>query len=112
MLNVLERLPQTFYYLDTWRGNLFAIPQADGDQQLVAIGRAYPGLGTIATDFGDLRASSFSLLRVEPCEPRTSDTVILRVALPPGGKGRALCLYTFDGSQGWLSPLLAPPAHR
>lgn len=73
---MLERFPQTFCHLDAWRGNLFAVPKADGEQQLVAIDWSYPGLGTIATDIGDLMAPSFSLLRVEPCDPRTLDKVI------------------------------------
>lgn len=76
MLDVLERLPQTFGHLDAWRGNLFAVPEADEEQRLIAIDWAYPGLGTIATDIGDLMAPSFGLFRVEPCDPRTLDRVI------------------------------------
>lgn len=76
LLDVLERLPQTFCHLDAWRGNLFATPPEDGAHQLIAIDWAYPGLGTIATDIGDLMAPSFSLFKVEPCNPRTLDTVI------------------------------------
>ncbi|GHO85089.1 phosphotransferase [Dictyobacter formicarum] len=76
LLEVFERLPQTFCHLDAWRGNLFAAPQGDGQHQLIAIDWAYPGLGTIATDIGDLFAPSFGLFGVEPCDPRTLDTVI------------------------------------
>jgi hypothetical protein len=76
LLDVLERLPQTFCHLDAWRGNLFAAPQAYGEHQLIALDWAYPGLGTIATDIGDLMAPSFSLFGVEACDPRTLDTVI------------------------------------
>ncbi|HZR39287.1 MAG TPA: hypothetical protein VFB12_04180 [Ktedonobacteraceae bacterium] len=76
LLDVLERLPQTFCHLDAWRGNFFAAPQADSEHQLIAIDWAYPGLGTIATDIGDLMAPSYSLFGVEPCDPRTLDTVI------------------------------------
>jgi hypothetical protein len=76
LLDVLERLPQTFCHLDAWRRNLFAAPKADGEHQLIAIDWAYPGLGTIGTDIGDLMAASFSLFGVEPCDPRTLDAVI------------------------------------
>lgn len=78
LLDVLERLPQTFCHLDAWRRNLFAAPQGDGKHQLIAIDWAYPGLGTIATDIGDLLAASFSLFGAEPCDPRTLDTVIFQ----------------------------------
>jgi hypothetical protein len=78
LLDVLERLPQTFCHLDAWRRNLFAAPERNGHQQLIAIDWAYPGLGTIATDIGDLFAASFSLFGVEPCEPSTLDTVIFQ----------------------------------
>ena len=78
LLDVLERLPQTFCHLDAWRRNLFAAPERDGKHQLIAIDWAYPGLGTIATDIGDLLAASFSLFGVEPCDPRTLDTVIFQ----------------------------------
>jgi hypothetical protein len=76
LLDVLERLPQTFCHLDAWRGNFIAAPQREGHHQLIAIDWAYPGLGTIATDIGDLFAPSFSLFGVEPCDPRTLDTTI------------------------------------
>src|SRR5258708_23089047 len=76
LLDVLERLPQTFGHLDAWRRNLFAVPERYGQHQLIAIDWAYPGLGTIATDIGDLFAASFSLFGVEPCDPRTLDTAI------------------------------------
>lgn len=76
LLDVFERLPQTFCHLDAWRGNLCAAPQGDRQHQLIAIDWAYPGLGTIATDIGDLFAPSFGLFGVEPCDPRTLDTVI------------------------------------
>jgi hypothetical protein len=78
LLDVLERLPQTFCHLDAWRRNLFAAPERDGKHQQIAIDWAYPGLGTIATDIGDLLAASFSLFGVEPCDPRTLDTVIFQ----------------------------------
>ena len=78
LLDVLERLPQTFCHLDAWRRNLFAAQPGDGEHQLIAIDWAYPGLGTIGTDIGDLFAASFSLFGVEPCDPRTLDTVIFQ----------------------------------
>jgi thiamine kinase-like enzyme len=74
LLDVLERLPQTFCHLDAWRRNLYASPQVEGQHQLIAIDWAYPGLGTIATAIGDLFAASFSLFGVEPCDLRTLDT--------------------------------------
>lgn len=76
LLNVLERLPQTFCHLDAWRRNLFAAPEGDGQHQLIAIDWAYPGLGTIASDIGDLFAASFSMFGVEACDPRTIDATI------------------------------------
>jgi hypothetical protein len=76
LLDVLERLPQTLCHLDAWRGNLFATPEVDGEHQLIAIDWAYLGLGTMATDIGDLMAPSFELFGVEPCDPRTLDRVI------------------------------------
>lgn len=76
LLDVLERLPQTFCHLDAWRGNLFAAPDANGQHQFIAIDWAYAGLGTIATDIGDLAGASFSMFGVEPCDPRTFHTLI------------------------------------
>jgi len=78
LLDVLERLPQIFGHLDAWRRNLFAAPERDRHHQLIAIDWAIPGLGTIATDIGDLFAASFSLFGVEPCDPRALDTVIFQ----------------------------------
>lgn len=76
LLDVLERLPQTFCHLDAWRGNFITAPQREGHHQLIAIDWAYPGLGTIATDIGDLFAPSFALFGVEQCDPYTLDTTI------------------------------------
>lgn len=72
LLDVLEQFPQTFCHLDAWRRNLFA----DSDHRLIVIDWAYPGLGAIATDIGDLFAASFGIFGVEPCDPRTLDTAI------------------------------------
>jgi hypothetical protein len=100
LLDVLERLPQTFCHLDAWRKNLFAAPEANGQHRLVAIDWAYPGLGTVATDIGDLTAASFSLFGVEPCDPRTLDTVIFESYLEglwaagwPGDRRMVRCAF-------------------
>lgn len=76
LLDIFEGLPQTFCHLDAWRRNLFAPPPGDGQDRLIAIDWAFPGMGTVATDIGDLFAASYGFFGVEPCDPRTLDTVI------------------------------------
>lgn len=76
LLAVLERLPQTFCHLDAWRGNFLTAAQGEEQHQLIAIDWAYPGLGTVGSDIGDLFAPSFSLFAVEPCDPQTLDRTI------------------------------------
>jgi len=78
LLAVLERLPQTFCHLDAWRGNFMTAAEGEGHHQLIAIDWAYPGLGTVGTDIGDLFAPSFSLFAVEPCDPQTLDRTIFQ----------------------------------
>lgn len=76
LLNILERLPQTFCHMDAWHDNLIATPGTEGEHRLLAIDWAYAGLSTIATDIGDLMAPSFGLFKVEPCDPQTLDRTI------------------------------------
>jgi hypothetical protein len=119
LLDVLERLPQTFGHLDAWRRNLFAVPEKDENHQLIAIDWAYAGLGTIATDAGDLFAASFSQFGVESCDPRTLDAVIFQNYLEGlltagwrGDRGMVRCAFALFAALKygcllhWLSKII------
>jgi hypothetical protein len=76
LLNALDRLPHTLCHLDAWRGNFFAPQQPKSEERLVAIDWAFPGLGAVGIDAGDLFAPGFGMCAVEPCEPGTLDSIV------------------------------------
>lgn len=69
LLRALDRVPHTFCHLDAWRRNMFAPGGSEASQGLTLIDWAYPGLGALGIDAGDLFGESFCLSELGDTEP-------------------------------------------
>ena len=76
LLRALDRVPQTFCHLDAWRRNMFAPVSGGGLHGLTLIDWAYPGLGAVGTDPGDLFGESFCLSELRDIGPEVFDRSI------------------------------------
>jgi thiamine kinase-like enzyme len=76
LLRALDRVPHTFCHLDAWRRNMFAPVGGEGPQGLTLIDWAYPGLGAVGTDVGDLFGESFCLSELGDVGPEVFDRAI------------------------------------
>jgi hypothetical protein len=76
LLQILDRVPQTFCHLDAWRMNMVAQSRDLQSDGVTLIDWAFPGRGAVGTDAGDLFIESFSLAELNDMEPRTLDRTV------------------------------------
>jgi len=76
LLQVLDRVPQTFCHLDAWRMNMVEQLRDLQSGGLTLIDWTFPGRGAVGTDAGDLFFESFSLAELNDMEPRTLDRTV------------------------------------